>query len=76
MVATPPSVAGRRSMASAAAAAARPASRRISIGVVPACDAWPANRKRSRSTPTQPVTAAARVPAASIRGPCSMWSSR
>ena len=34
-----------RSTASAASAAARPASRRASIGVVPACEAWPAKPK-------------------------------
>ena len=48
----------------------------LSIGVVPACEACPSNRSRSRSIPTQPVTAAARRPSRSIRGPCSMCSSR
>ena len=76
VVATPPSVPGIASIASAAAAAASPASWRPAIGVVPAWAAWPANANRSRSTPAQPVTAAARNPSASITGPCSMCSSR
>ena len=64
------------STASAVAAAASPASRRMSIGVVPACAAWPPNAKRWRSTPAVPVTAATAIPSRSSTGPCSMCSSR
>ena len=76
VVATPPCPPGSSAMRRAQAAAARPASRRIAIGVVPACAAWPVNVKRCRSMPWQPSTAAIVTPSASITGPCSMWSSR
>ena len=46
-----------RSTASAVSAAARPASRRGSIGVVPAWAAWPGEGEPWRSTPAQPETA-------------------
>ena len=76
IVATPP-----RSIADSRAArpkrpAARNASWRRFIGVLPAWLALPVNVIAWRSTPKQPITAAAGLPASSSRGPCSMCSSR
>ena len=51
-------------------------SRRSSIGVAPACAAWPVNTATWRSTPQVPSTVAAGSPRLSSTGPCSMWSSR
>ena len=50
-------------------------SRRIPIGVAPACAVSPVNTARWRSTPKVPSTAAAGSPLASSTGPCSMWHS-
>ena len=56
--------------------AARPASARASMGVVPAWLKAPWMSRRCRSMPTMPSTIARSSPAFSIRGPCSIWSSR
>ena len=58
------------------AAAPSAASRRASIGVVPACRASPSNTTRNELAPTIPVTMPMSIPARSSTGPCSMWSSR
>ena len=60
---------------SAKRAAARKLSRRISIGMVPACDAWPVKIRRSRSMPLVPVTVQMPRPIDSSTGPCSMCTS-
>jgi hypothetical protein len=55
--------------------AARKLSRRISIGMVPACAAWPRKISRSRSMPLVPVTVQIPRPMDSRIGPCSMCTS-
>ena len=61
---------------SASFAAPASASRRWSIGVEPACAAWPRQVIRWRSTPKVPSTAPSGRSIDSSTGPCSMCSSR
>ena len=65
---------GRISSASLAAPAS--ASRRLSIGVDPACAAWPVHVIWCRSTPKVPSTTPSGRSSDSSTGPCSMCSSR
>ena len=65
---------GRISSASFAAPAS--ASRRLSIGVEPACAAWPVHVIGERSTPNVPSTTPSGRSSDSSTGPCSMCSSR
>ena len=63
-------------MSSASFAAPASASRRLSIGVEPACAAWPRHVMRERSTPNVPSTTPSGRSSDSSTGPCSMCSSR
>ena len=65
-----------RSAASTNSAAAASASRRRSIGVVPAWPAWPSKARLKRVWPAIAVTTPSGRPAASSTGPCSMWTSK
>ena len=65
-----------RGSSSASFAAPASASRRLSIGVEPACAAWPRQVKRERSTPNVPSTTPSGRSSDSSTGPCSMCSSR
>ena len=76
MVATPSRSTALSRQARPKRPAARNASRRRFIGVEPAWLALPVNLMAWRSTPKQPMTAAAGLPISSSRGPCSMCSSR
>ena len=76
IVATPPRSIALSRAARPKRAAARKASLRRFIGVEPAWLALPVKVMLWRSTPKQPITAAAGLPASSRRGPCSMCSSR
>ena len=57
-------------------AAPASASRRLSIGVEPACAAWPRQVTRWGSTPKVPSTTPSGRSKDSSTCPCSMWSSR
>ena len=61
-----------RSTARMNSAAAQRASRRRSIGVVPAWFARPVNSRRARVCPAIPLTTPRARPRASSTGPCSM----
>ena len=63
-------------ISSASFAAPASASRRLSIGVEPACAAWPRQVIWWRSTPNVPSTTPSGRSSDSSTGPCSMCSSR
>src|SRR3954468_21869054 len=63
-------------ISSSSRAAPASASRRLSIGVEPACAAWPRNVTWGRSTPNGPSTTPSGRSSDSSTGPCSMCRSR
>ena len=66
----------RRTVSATMVDAAASASRRRSIGVVPACDSMPATSISYQRMPCTPCTTPMVLPSASRIGPCSMWVSK
>ena len=74
--APPPALLAICGSSRSSSAAPANASRRLSIGVEPACAACPRNVTWCRSTPNVPSTTPSGTSIDSSTGPCSMWSSR
>ena len=72
---SPPSSPAMRRTATATSPAARPASRRRRMGVVPAWLDWPSMVTSVQEMPCTPSTAPTATPSSSSTGPCSMWYS-